>query len=91
MSDLKLKEVELVEAYYNWNNLLQKMSQNKCHNCVKLGEHIKAARELKKYKEEVDALKFQMSDEALQQMPHFQGRVRTNIKYYFQYDSTMNK
>ncbi|KAI3765479.1 hypothetical protein L2E82_15514 [Cichorium intybus] len=73
--DLKLKEVGLVEAYYAWNNLLQKMSQNKCHNCVKLGEHIKAAREIKKYKEEVNALKFQMSDEALQQMPHFQGRI----------------
>ncbi|CAH1423609.1 unnamed protein product [Lactuca virosa] len=75
IKDLKLKDVELVDAYDKWNTLLQKMSQNKCHNCVKLGEHIKAARELKKYKEEVDALKFQMSDEALQQMPHFQGRI----------------
>ncbi|KAI3774096.1 hypothetical protein L1987_48639 [Smallanthus sonchifolius] len=73
--DLKLKDVNLVEAYYKWNNLLAKMSQNKCHNCIKLEEHIKVAREIKKYKDEVDMLKFQMSDEALQQMPVFQGRI----------------
>ncbi|CAN4102243.1 unnamed protein product [Withania somnifera] len=33
------------------------------------------ARELKRYREEVNALKFEMSDEALQQMPDFQGRI----------------
>lgn len=51
------------------------MTQNKCHGCVKLEEHIKLAKEVKKHKEEVKALKFEMSDEALQQMPDFQGRV----------------
>ncbi|XP_024988719.1 DExH-box ATP-dependent RNA helicase DExH11 isoform X1 [Cynara cardunculus var. scolymus] len=75
LKDLKLKDLNLVEVYYRWNNLLQKMSENKCHNCVKLGEHIKIAREIRKYKEEVNALKFQMSDEALKQMPDFQGRI----------------
>ncbi|KAK9078766.1 hypothetical protein SSX86_002824 [Deinandra increscens subsp. villosa] len=75
VKDLKLKDVNLVEAYYKWNHLLQKMSENKCHNCIKLEEHIKVAREIKKYKDEVNTLKFQMSDEALQQMPHFQGRI----------------
>ena len=73
--ELKLKDVDLVEAYYKWNNLLQKMSQNKCHGCVKLEQHLRLAKEIKKHKEEVNALKFQMSDEALQQMPDFQGRV----------------
>lgn len=33
------------------------------------------AREIKRHSEEVNALRFQMSDEALQQMPDFQGRV----------------
>lgn len=75
VKDLKLKDLNLVEAYYKWNNLAQKMSQNKCHGCIKLEEHIKLAREMKKHKEEVNALKFQMSDEALQQMPDFQGRI----------------
>ncbi|KAG9154188.1 hypothetical protein Leryth_000664 [Lithospermum erythrorhizon] len=75
VKDLKLKDMELVEAYYKWNNLLQKMAQNKCHGCIKLEEHIKLARELKQNREEVNALKFQMSDEALQQMPDFQGRI----------------
>lgn len=75
MSDLKLKDVNLVESYYKWNNLLQKMAQNKCHGCIKLEEHMKLARELKRHHEEVNHLKFQMSDEALQQMPDFQGRV----------------
>ncbi|KAF5786110.1 putative RNA helicase [Helianthus annuus] len=75
VKDLKLKDMNLVDAYYKWNNLLQKMSQNKCHNCIKLEEHIKVAREIKSYKDEVNTLKFQMSDEALQQMPDFQGRI----------------
>ncbi|KAJ0700019.1 putative RNA helicase [Helianthus annuus] len=75
VKDLKLKDMNLVDAYYKWNNLLQKMSQNKCHNCIKLEEHIKVAREIKVYKDEVNTLKFQMSDEALQQMPDFQGRI----------------
>nr|GEY43525.1 DExH-box ATP-dependent RNA helicase DExH11 [Tanacetum cinerariifolium] len=75
VKDLKLKDMDLVEAYYKWNNLLQKMSQSKCHNCVKLEEHIKIARDIKKHKEEVNDLKFKMSDEALQQMPDFQGRI----------------
>lgn len=76
IADLKLKDLNVVEAYYKMNNLLQKMAQNKCHGCVKLDEHIKLAGEIKRHKEEVNALKFQMSDEALQQMPDFQGRVR---------------
>lgn len=79
MPDLKLKDVNLVEAYYKWNNLLQKMAQNKCHGCIKLDEHMKLARELKRHREEVNALKFEMSDEALQQMPDFQGRVWNHI------------
>lgn len=75
VKDLKLRDVNIVEAYYIWNSLLQKMAQNKCHGCIKLNEHIKIARELKWHREEVNALKFEMSDEALQQMPDFQGRI----------------
>lgn len=36
---------------------------------------MKLAEEIRKHKEEVNKLRFQMSDEALQQMPDFQGRV----------------
>uniref|UniRef100_A0A0A9G7G1 Helicase, putative n=1 Tax=Arundo donax TaxID=35708 RepID=A0A0A9G7G1_ARUDO len=32
-------------------------------------------REQKKYKDQMNELKYQMSDEALQQMPEFQGRI----------------
>lgn len=64
-----------MEAYCKWTVLLENMAKNKCHGCVKLEEHIKLVKEIKKHSEEVDALKFQMSDEALQQMPDFQGRV----------------
>ncbi|KAI9196543.1 hypothetical protein LWI28_024817 [Acer negundo] len=73
--DLKIKEMDLVEAYYKWNSLIQKMAKNKCHGCIKLEEHMKLGKEIKKYKDEVKILKFQMSDEALQQMPEFQGRI----------------
>lgn len=67
--------MKVVEDYYKWTNLLQKMARSKCHGCIKLEENIKLARDLKRHSEEVNALKFQMSDEALQQMPDFQGRV----------------
>lgn len=67
--------MHLVEKYYKWTNLLQKMAKNKCHGCIKLEENMKLAREIKSHSEEVNALRFQMSDEALQQMPDFQGRV----------------
>ncbi|XP_050138547.1 DExH-box ATP-dependent RNA helicase DExH11-like isoform X1 [Malus sylvestris] len=73
--DLNLRDVNLVGTYYKWINLLQKMATNKCHGCIKLDEHIKLAREIKRHSEEVDALKFEMSDEALKQMPDFQGRI----------------
>ncbi|XP_031255224.1 DExH-box ATP-dependent RNA helicase DExH11 isoform X2 [Pistacia vera] len=75
VKDLKLKDMELVEAWYKWNSLREKMETNKCHDCIKLEEHLKLAKEIKRHKEEVNALKFQMSDEALQQMPDFQGRI----------------
>ncbi|XP_022752665.1 DExH-box ATP-dependent RNA helicase DExH11 isoform X1 [Durio zibethinus] len=75
VKDLKLKDMDLVKTYYKWTHLLQKMSENKCHECIKLEEHIKLAREIKKHKEEVNALEFQLSNEALQQMPEFQGRI----------------
>ncbi|XP_024026737.1 DExH-box ATP-dependent RNA helicase DExH11 isoform X1 [Morus notabilis] len=75
IKDLQLKDMTLVEMYYKWENLLRKMSENKCHGCIKLQEHIKLAEEIKRHKEEVDKLEYQMSDEALQQMPDFQGRI----------------
>lgn len=74
-SDLKLKDVELVTTYREWTKLLEKMSQNQCHGCIKLEEHLKLAKEIKTHKDEVYELQFQMSDDALQQMPDFQGRV----------------
>lgn len=75
LKDLKLKDVNLVETYYKWTHLLQKMSTNKCHGCVKLEEHLKLAESISRHNEEVKSLMFQMSDEALQQMPEFQGRI----------------
>ncbi|XP_071723078.1 DExH-box ATP-dependent RNA helicase DExH11-like [Rutidosis leptorrhynchoides] len=75
VKELKLKDMDLVESYYKGTKLLQKMAQNKCHGCVKFEEHIKLAREIKMHEEKVDKLKYQMSDEALQQMPDFQGRI----------------
>ncbi|KAL8548922.1 hypothetical protein ACS0TY_007977 [Phlomoides rotata] len=75
VKDLKLKDINVVDVYYKWTYLLQKMGESKCHGCVKLEENIKLALELKRHKEEVSALRFQMSDDALQMMPDFQGRI----------------
>lgn len=68
----------IVEAYRKRTALLEKMAKNKCHGCNKLEKHIKLAKEIQGHREEVNALKYQMSDEALQQMPYFQGRVCFN-------------
>ncbi|KAK7333272.1 hypothetical protein VNO80_30037 [Phaseolus coccineus] len=75
VKDLKLRDVKLVATYQKWTRLLEKMSQNQCHGCIKLEDHLKLAKEIKKHEEEVYALQFQMSDEALKQMPDFQGRI----------------
>ncbi|AQK68640.1 DExH-box ATP-dependent RNA helicase DExH11 [Zea mays] len=75
IKDLKMKDMYLVESYRAYHILLQKMSENKCHGCIKLKEHISLMREQKMYKDQLNELKFQMSDEALQQMPEFQGRI----------------
>lgn len=75
ISDLKLKDPTLVGEYDTYNRLLQKMAENKCHGCIKLQDHMTLLKELNEHKEEVNKLKYQMSDEALQQMPYFQGRV----------------
>ncbi|KAJ3685614.1 hypothetical protein LUZ61_014778 [Rhynchospora tenuis] len=75
IKDLKLKDMLVVEQYRKYNKLLQNLTENKCHGCIKFKEHFSLIKELKKHKEEVNALKFLMSDEALQQMPDFQGRI----------------
>lgn len=75
IKDLKLKDMTLVGEYDTYNSLLQKMAENKCHGCIKLQDHITLLKELNEHKEEVNQLKYQMSDEALQQMPDFQGRI----------------
>ncbi|XP_062218251.1 DExH-box ATP-dependent RNA helicase DExH11 isoform X2 [Phragmites australis] len=75
IKDLKMKDMYLVESYHAYHRLLQKMSGNKCHGCIKLKEHISLMREQKKYKDQMNELKYEMSDEALQQMPEFQGRI----------------
>ncbi|KAG8069798.1 hypothetical protein GUJ93_ZPchr0006g44661 [Zizania palustris] len=75
IKDLKMKDMLLVENYHAYQRLLKKMSENKCHGCIKLKEHIALMKEQKKYKDQLNELKYQMSDEALQQMPEFQGRI----------------
>lgn len=64
-----------MQRYHSYNKLLQNMAENKCHGCIKFNEHIMLIKEQNRHKEEVNALKYQMSDDALQQMPDFQGRV----------------
>lgn len=75
IKDLKMKDMFLVENYHAYHRLLQNMSENKCHGCIKLKEHMALMKEQKVYKDQMNELKYQMSDEALQQMPEFQGRI----------------
>ncbi|XP_078446524.1 RNA helicase, ATP-dependent, SK12/DOB1 protein [Wolffia australiana] len=73
--DLRLGDVEVVGEYRRHRQLLREMAANKCRGCVKLAEHLAMARERRRRREEVSALRFETSDEALQQMPEFEGRV----------------
>ncbi|CAN6471442.1 unnamed protein product [Victoria cruziana] len=73
--DLKIKDVYVAEDYQTLNMLLVKIDQSRCSGCTKLREHIILLKEQHKNREEVNALRYQMSDEALQQMPDFQGRI----------------
>lgn len=75
IKDLKMKDMFLVENYHAYHRLLQNMSENKCHGCIKLKEHMALMKEQKVYKDQMNELKYLMSDEALQQMPEFQGRI----------------
>ncbi|KAF7078257.1 hypothetical protein CFC21_082726 [Triticum aestivum] len=75
IKDLKMKDMDQVKRYHAHNNLLEEMSKNKCHGCIKLKEHKSMMKDQKVHKDELDQLKYQMSDEALQQMPQFQGRI----------------
>uniref|UniRef100_A0A453NED5 ATP-dependent RNA helicase Ski2/MTR4 C-terminal domain-containing protein n=8 Tax=Aegilops tauschii subsp. strangulata TaxID=200361 RepID=A0A453NED5_AEGTS len=75
IKDLKMKDMDQVKRYHAHNNLLEEMSKNKCHGCIKLKEHKSMMKDQKMHKDELDQLKYQMSDEALQQMPQFQGRI----------------
>ncbi|VAI55654.1 unnamed protein product [Triticum turgidum subsp. durum] len=75
IKDLKMKDMDQVKRYHAHNNLLEQMSKNKCHGCIKLKEHKSMMKDQKVHKDELDQLKYQMSDEALQQMPQFQGRI----------------
>jgi len=77
--------MDLVEKYHSYNKLLRMMAENKCHGCVRLKEHLAWAKEQRRHKEELNALKFQLSDEALQQMPDFQGRVCPCCFYFLHY------
>lgn len=88
---MKLKDVNLVGKYDKWNTLLKKMTENKCHGCIKLAEHMKIAEEIMKHKEKVKELKFKMSDEALQQMPEFQGRVRCKFHDAFVFQLSLRR
>lgn len=65
--------------YRKWDSILHSMAQNKCHGCIKLEEHIQLAKEIKQQKNKVNQLMFQMSDQALQQMPEFLSRVYSSI------------
>ncbi|KAE8807411.1 Helicase SKI2W [Hordeum vulgare] len=75
IKDLKMKDMDQVKRYHAHNNLLEEMSKNKCHGCIKLKEHKILMKDQKVHKDRLDQLKYQMSDEALQQMPQFQGRI----------------
>ncbi|KAK1298896.1 hypothetical protein QJS10_CPB14g01721 [Acorus calamus] len=75
LKDLKMKDMDLVEKYHRYNSLLQEMADNKCHGCIKLQEHVILVKELMKHRDEINKLRYQISDEALSKMPDFQGRI----------------
>lgn len=76
VADLKFTDFDVVEAYRKQQSLLEIMARNKCHKCPKLEEHYTLVKTQHTLKERVKQLRYELSDEALQQMPDFGKRVR---------------
>ncbi|EFJ37244.1 hypothetical protein SELMODRAFT_403447 [Selaginella moellendorffii] len=75
VKDLKLNDIDAVEKYKKKQAITELMAQNKCHRCPKLQEHYSIIKSRQLLRDRVDKLKFDVSDNALQQMPEFQRRM----------------
>lgn len=75
IKDLKLNDLDAVQEYQKRQTLLQRMAQNQCHGCPKLQENYNIVHNRRILKEKLGKLRYEMSDDALQQMPDFQQRI----------------
>eukprot|EP00850_Spirogloea_muscicola_P020625 SM000222S06966 [mRNA] locus=s222:39028:49965:- [translate_table: standard] len=75
IKELKLNDVDAVEAYQKHANIVRQLAGNKCHRCPKLEEHYKVLKDHDALQTRVQELRFQLSDAALLQMTDFQCRV----------------
>eukprot|EP00850_Spirogloea_muscicola_P022751 SM000310S11942 [mRNA] locus=s310:66821:77710:+ [translate_table: standard] len=75
IKELKLTDVDAVEAYQKHADIVRQLAGNKCHRCPKLEKHYKVLKDHDALQTRVQELRFQLSDSALLQMTDFQCRV----------------
>jgi antiviral helicase SKI2 len=83
IKELKINDLDFGESLMRRNNVLDKMTKSKCHQCPKLVEQFSLMDTHSTLKEKVTGLKFALSDENLFLMPEFQQRlvVLERLKY----------
>jgi len=76
IQELKLQDMDAVDAYQRREESLAQMAQFRCHRCPKLPEQYALIRNRRKLTERIRHLQYQVSDASVQQMPEYLQRVR---------------
>lgn len=74
--DLKINDIDFVQAWDYRTGLLESMYENKCHGCSKLEVHYAMSDLNRRLSSTMAELKFSLSDESLELMPEFESRLR---------------
>lgn len=75
MTDLNLKQLDVVDLYKKKEQIIAQMKQIKCFKCPKLGEQYENLDKQLRLKEKIDTIKYALSDANLELMPEFEKRV----------------
>ncbi len=76
MKELKINDIDFVQAWDERGRLLDSLYHSKCHGCAKLEVHYGMAHLKHRLRNTLEELKFSLSDESLELMPEFTARLR---------------
>jgi len=75
VKDMKINQLDFVDAWHRRAILQDRMAASKCHTCPKLPEQVALLEQRQGLRELVEDLKHSTSDESLMLMPEFQSRI----------------